>query len=157
MIKCGIDSLGFSISEPQQCPSPAVVPFNENPAWASSSVGRTPDWQSGCRGFDSHLCPHYFGISVQLEWMPPCHGGDHGFESHISRFHCLTLMKRVKLSIHDTQWTTRSTKEMSLGRVYNRYQLFSGRTRSHVCKGMGPKNPSFFNCLRSLIGRAAGS
>ena len=60
MIKCGIDSLGFSISEPQQRPSPAVVPFNENPAWASSSVGRTPDWQSGCRGFDSHLCPHYF-------------------------------------------------------------------------------------------------
>ena len=26
-----------------------------------------------------------YGISVQMEWMPPCHGGDRGFESRISR------------------------------------------------------------------------
>ena len=22
-----------------------------------------------------------------LEWMPPCHGGDHGFESHTGRYY----------------------------------------------------------------------
>ena len=25
------------------------------------------------------------GPSVQLEWTPPCHGGDHGFESRMDR------------------------------------------------------------------------
>ena len=91
MIKCGIDSLGFSISEPQQRPSPAVVPFNENPTWASSSVGRTPDWQSGCRGFDSHLCPQ-----VSPHWRQLNVGISDAGQVHTKIMHNLPEPKMIK-------------------------------------------------------------
>ncbi len=40
------------------------------PIRASSSVGRTPVLQTGCRGFDSHLCPLYAQLTQLGEYFP---------------------------------------------------------------------------------------
>ena len=34
---------------------------------------------------NSHFSKTINGLSVQLEWTLPCHGGDHGFESRTDR------------------------------------------------------------------------
>jgi len=42
-------------------------------------------WAHNPKVAGSSPAPATKGPSVQLEWTPPCHGGDHGFESRMDR------------------------------------------------------------------------
>ena len=51
-VRAGLVTVLMYVSERVSEPAPHTKFL-----WAISSVGRTPAWQVGCRGFESHMCP----------------------------------------------------------------------------------------------------